>query len=51
MNHKKIFSLIGLAMKAGKIKSGEFAAEQAVKSGQAHMVIVSEAASDLLASD
>lgn len=46
MNHKKIFSLIGLAMKAGKIKSGEFATEQAVKAGQAHMVIVSEAASD-----
>ncbi len=46
MNHKKILSLIGLAMKAGKVKSGEFAVEKAVKSGLAYMVIVSESASD-----
>lgn len=46
MNHKKILSLIGLAMKAGKVKSGEFATEKAVKTGLAHVVIVSESASD-----
>ncbi|MCI5700387.1 MAG: ribosomal L7Ae/L30e/S12e/Gadd45 family protein [Lachnospiraceae bacterium] len=46
MNHKKVLSLIGLAMKAGKVKSGEFATEKAVKTGLAHLVIVSEAASD-----
>lgn len=46
MNHKKVLSLIGLAMKAGKIKSGEFAVEKAVKSDLAYLVIVSESASD-----
>lgn len=46
MNHKKVLSLIGLAMKAGKVKSGEFATEKAVKTGLAHVVIVSESASD-----
>lgn len=46
MNHKKILSLVGLAMKAGKIKSGEFSVEKAVKTGLAYMVIVSETASD-----
>lgn len=46
MNQKKVLSLIGLAMKAGKIKSGEFAVEKAVKSGLAYLVIVSESASD-----
>ena len=32
-NSKKILNLLGLATKAGKIASGEFAAEKAVKSG------------------
>ena len=41
-NSKKILNLLGLATKAGKIASGEFAAEKAVKSGKAHLVIVSE---------
>lgn len=45
MNYKKILSLIGLAMKAGKIKSGEFSVEKAVKTGLAYLVIVSESAS------
>ena len=46
MKPNKILSLLGLAMKAGKIKSGEFAVEKAVKTGLAYMVIVSESASD-----
>lgn len=46
MTRNKVLSLIGLAMKAGKIKSGEFATEKAVKSGVAHMVIVAESASE-----
>lgn len=45
-NRKKILNLIGLATKAGKIASGEFSTEKAVKSGKAHLVIVSEEASD-----
>ena len=42
----RVFSMIGMAMKAGKIVSGEFATEKAVKTGKAFLVIVSEAASD-----
>lgn len=39
-NEKKIISLIGLAQKAGKIVSGELAAEKAIKSGKAKLVII-----------
>ena len=46
LNCKKVISLIGLSMKAGKIASGEFAAEKAVKTGKAWLVIVSQEASD-----
>ena len=42
----KIFSMIGMATKAGKTVSGEFATEKAVKTGKAFLVIVSEAASE-----
>lgn len=41
----KILSLLGLSARAGKVASGEFAAETAVKSGQAALVIVAEDAS------
>ena len=37
---------LGLATKAGKIASGEFSTERAVKTGKAYLVIVSEEASD-----
>lgn len=46
MKPNKVLSLLGLAMKAGKVKSGEFAVEKAVKTGLAYLVIVSDAASD-----
>ncbi|WP_099469033.1 L7Ae/L30e/S12e/Gadd45 family ribosomal protein [Konateibacter massiliensis] len=42
----KIFSLIGLATRAGKIASGEFSTEKAVKSGGASLVIIAGDASD-----
>ena len=42
----KVLSMIGLATKAGKITSGEFSVEKAVKSGKAYLVIVAEDASD-----
>lgn len=42
----KVFSYIGLATKAGKVASGEFSTEKAVKSGKAQIVIVAEDASD-----
>lgn len=42
----KIYSMLGLATKAGKVASGEFATEKSIKSGKAELVIVSEDASD-----
>lgn len=43
---KKVFSYIGLATKAGKLLSGEFSTEKAVKEGKAQLVIVAADASD-----
>ena len=42
----RIYSLLGLCQKAGKLVSGEFSVENAIKSGKAYMVIVSTDASD-----
>lgn len=41
----KIFSTIGISMKAGKLVSGESMVEQAVRDGKAVLVIVAEDAS------
>lgn len=41
----KILSLAGLAARAGRIASGEFSVEKAVKTGRGHLVIVAEDAS------
>ena len=43
---KKIFSLLGLAKKAGFVQSGEFLSEKAVKGFGAYVVIVASDASD-----
>lgn len=43
---KKVISYLGLAAKAGKIASGEFSTEKAVKAGKAKMVFVAEDASE-----
>ena len=43
---KKAASYLGLAQKAGKLKSGEFLTEKAVKDGSAKLVIISKDASD-----
>ncbi|MBP2642466.1 MAG: ribosomal protein L7Ae/L30e/S12e/Gadd45 [Firmicutes bacterium] len=40
MNEHKLISLLGLAQKAGKVSSGEFAIEKAVRSGKARMILV-----------
>lgn len=42
----KVLSLLGLAEKAGKLVSGGFSTEKAVKSGKAFLVLVSQDASD-----
>ncbi|MEE1038368.1 MAG: ribosomal L7Ae/L30e/S12e/Gadd45 family protein [Eubacterium sp.] len=46
MNQNKILSLLGLAQKAGKVLSGEFATDKGVKEGRAVMVLVPMDASD-----
>ena len=46
MKLSKELSLISLAMKAGKIASGEFCTEKEIKSGKAYLVIVADDASD-----
>ncbi len=46
MNQNKIYSLLGLATKAGKVVSGEFATDKSVKEGTAVLVLVAEDASD-----
>ena len=45
-SRSKVFGLLGLATRAGKVQSGEFSTEKSVKSGRSSMVIVSEEASD-----
>lgn len=44
--NNKVLSYIGLATKAGKVASGEFSTEKAVKEGKAKLVIVADDASD-----
>ena len=46
MNISKELSLLGLAAKAGRVVSGEFATEKAVKAGKARLVLVAGDASD-----
>ncbi len=46
MRPDKILSLLGLAMKAGRLASGETATEKEAKSGRAGLVIVAEDASE-----
>ena len=46
MAWNKAYGMIGMAMNAGKLVSGDFATEKAVKSGKAALVIVSESASE-----
>lgn len=43
---KKILSMLGLAKRAGRVMSGEFQTEKAVKTGRAFLVIVAEDASE-----
>ena len=45
-NRQKILNMIGLAQKAGKVASGEFSTEKAVKTGKAYTVIVADDSSD-----
>lgn len=42
MKQNKITSLLGIAMKAGKVASGEFMTENAIKDGSAHLVLLAK---------
>lgn len=42
---KQILSLFGIAMKAGKLVSGEYLVEKALKEGKAYLVVIAEDAS------
>jgi ribosomal protein L7Ae-like RNA K-turn-binding protein len=46
MNEKKALSLLGIAQKARAVASGNFAVEQAIRSGAARIVIVATDASE-----
>ncbi len=43
---KKVYNLLGIATKSGKLASGEFSTEKAVKEHKAALVMVAEDASD-----
>jgi ribosomal protein L7Ae-like RNA K-turn-binding protein len=43
---ERLFNAIGLSMKAGKVKSGAFAAESTIRSGKAKLVLLEETASE-----
>lgn len=42
----KVYSLLGLCMKAGKLVSGEFSVEKGIKDGSVSLVIIASDASD-----
>ncbi|MCR5610906.1 MAG: ribosomal L7Ae/L30e/S12e/Gadd45 family protein [Clostridiales bacterium] len=46
INEKKLLSALGFAQKAGKVASGEFAAEKALKAGRAKLAVIDRKASD-----
>ena len=43
---ERLFNAIGLSMKAGKVKSGAFAAENTIRAGKAKLVLLEETASE-----
>ena len=46
MKPDKVLSLLGIAAKAGKVASGGFQTERAIKTGRAYLVILAEDASE-----
>ena len=47
----RLYNAIGLCQKAGKAQSGAFAAEQAIKSGRAKIVLLETGASEATGGD
>ena len=46
ISEKKILNMLGLARRAGRVASGGFQTENAVKSGKAYLVIIAKDASE-----
>ena len=46
MNEQKVMSILGLAQKAGKLVSGDFAVQGAIKSGKAKLLIIASNTSE-----
>ena len=46
LTEKKLFGMLGLAAKAGRVQSGEFCAERSIRSGRAKLCIVAFDASE-----
>ncbi|MBQ2202376.1 MAG: ribosomal L7Ae/L30e/S12e/Gadd45 family protein [Clostridia bacterium] len=46
MGTNRLYNAIGLCRRAGKAKSGAFAAENAIRSGKAKLVLLEEGASE-----
>ena len=46
MKQDKALAMIGMAQRAGKVASGEFSTEKAVKTGKAALIIVADDSSD-----
>ena len=46
VDEKKVLGTLGLAMKAGKVESGEFLTEKSIQDFKARLVIVASDASD-----
>ncbi|MBP5295352.1 MAG: ribosomal L7Ae/L30e/S12e/Gadd45 family protein [Lachnospiraceae bacterium] len=42
----RLYNALGLCMKAGKVQSGAFACEKAIRSGKAKLVLLEDTASD-----
>ena len=46
MNKSGVDGMLGLAMRAGKLVSGSFSVEKAIKSGKAYLVVIAGDASE-----
>lgn len=44
--YKGILSLLGLAQKAGRLSSGDFGAEKAIRAGKAKLILMAEDCAD-----
>ncbi|MBO4289780.1 MAG: ribosomal L7Ae/L30e/S12e/Gadd45 family protein [Lachnospiraceae bacterium] len=45
MTRNKVYGMLSIAAKAGRVKSGELAAEEQIRAGKAKLVIIAEDAS------